>query len=481
MMSTNAPADLRAWLAAVEEIGELRTVEAADAELEIGALTEINDEQRGKALLFDRIQGYPAGHRLLASALITSSRMGLTLGVGPAATVRQLLGDLAGRAQQWETDAPKFSPRVVSSGPVMDHCLSGREIDLRQFPAPLWNEQDGGRYLGTGDVVITRDRDTGIVNLGTYRIMVHDEKRLGLYISPSHHGYRHLQQYHSEGKPCPVAISFGHHPVFLVVGGSALRYGQPEYDYAGAILQTPIEVIEGPVTGLPFPAHSELVIEGFVPPGQRLAEGPFGEYTGYYATGRQDQPVIEVEAVYYRDDPIVLGALNCKPPHDYTFLHCVMKSVLVKEGLDRIGVPAVRGVWFHEAAAANFLIAVSIKQLYAGHATQAGTAALQTQVAATGNGRYVVVVDEDIDPTNLEQVIWALGTRSNPSTDINVLLQTFSNKLDPISPAEGERWRSSRAVINACRPFDRIQQFPAVATASEEVRQKVLAKWPEFR
>jgi UbiD family decarboxylase len=474
-------ADLRAWLAAVETLGELRTVDAADPELEIGALTEINDEQRGPALLFDRIKGHPAGHRLLSSALITSSRLGLAMGVDPAPTVRQLLGELAGKPEQWDAGGPTCSPRVVPTGPVMDNVVSGVQVDLRQFPAPLWNERDGGRYLGTGDVVITRDPETGSVNLGTYRNMVHDEKRLGLYISPSHHGYRHLQMYHSQGKPCPVAISFGHHPVFLVVGSSALPYGQSEYEYAGAILGAPIEVIEGPVTGLPFPAHSELVVEGFVQPGQRLPEGPFGEYTGYYATGRQEQPVVDVEAVYYRNDPILLGALNCKPPHDYTLLQCVMKSVLVKEALERAGVPEVKGVWFHEAAAANFLIAVSIRQLYAGHATQAGAVAIQCQVAATGNGRYVVVVDDDIDPTNLEDVIWALGTRSNPGTDISVLHQTFSNKLDPIGPAEGERWKSTRAVINACKPFDRIQQFPAVATAGPEIRQKVLAKWPEFR
>jgi UbiD family decarboxylase len=474
-------ADLREWLVAVEELGELRTVDAADPELEIGALTEINDEKRGPALLFDRIPGHPAGHRLLSSALITSSRLGLAMGVQAAPTVRQLLNELAGKPQQWDAGAPKFSPRVVPTGPVMENICSGRQVDLREFPAPLWNERDGGRYLGTGDIVVTRDRETGIVNLGTYRNMVHDERRLGLYISPSHHGYRHLQMYHSEGKPCPVAISFGHHPVFLVVGSSALPYGQSEYEYAGAMLQTPIDVIEGPVTGLPFPAHSELVVEGFVHPGNRLMEGPFGEYTGYYATGRQEQPVVDVEAVYFRNQPIMLGALNAKPPHDYTLLQCVMKSVLVKEALEKAGVPEVKGVWFHEASAANFLMAVSIRQLYAGHATQAGTVAIQCQVAATGNGRYVVVVDDDIDPTNLEQVIWALGTRSNPATDINVLLQTFSNKLDPIGPAEGERWKSSRAVINACKPFDRIKEFPPVATAGAEIRQKVLEKWPEFR
>ncbi len=474
-------ADLREWLAKVQKIGELKTIHEADPELEIGTLTEINDGKKGPALLFEKIKGYPKGHRLLSSALITSSRMGIALGLAQTDSTEKLLNQLAGKPRQWGAASGEYQPKVVQSGPVMEHTLSGTDTDLLRFPAPLWNDQDGGRYLGTGDIVITRDAETGVSNVGTYRVMVHDAKRLGLYISPSHHGYRHLQMYHSRGRPCPVAISFGHHPVFLVVGGSALLYGQSEYKYAGAIMEAPIEVIEGPVTGLPFPAQSELVVEGFVPPGKRLPEGPFGEYTGYYATGRHEQPVVEVEAVYYRNNPIVLGALNCKPPHDYTFMSSVMKSVLVKEALTNAGVPEVRGVWFHEAAATNFFTVVSIKQLYCGHSIQAGTLAAQCQVAATGNGRYIVVVDEDIDPTNLEEVVWAVGTRSNPETDIDVLRRTYSNRLDPIAPRDGQGWTSSRAIIDACRPFDRMKEFPPVVRASDEVREKVLRKWPEFR
>jgi UbiD family decarboxylase len=473
--------DLREWLSRVDEVGELKTIHEADPEVEIGTLTEINDSNRGPALLFERIKGYPQGHRLLSSALITSSRLGIALGVEGADTTAKLLQQLEEKPAEWEAASEGCSPKVVQSGPVMENSISGSQVDLLQFPAPLWNEKDGGRYLGTGDIVVTRDPESEVVNVGTYRTMVHDRQRLGLYISPSHHGYRHIQMYHSQGKPCPVAISFGHHPVFLVVGGSALPYGQSEYNYAGAIMGASIDVIEGPLTGLPIPADSELVVEGLIPSEPRMAEGPFGEFTGYYATGRQEAPVIEVEAVYHRSDPVVLGAFNCKPPHDYSFMQSVMKSVLVKNALITAGVPEVKGVWFHEASAVNFLVVVSIKQLYAGHAAQAGVLSAQCQIAATGNGRYVIVVDEDIDPTNLEEVVWAVGTRSNPETDIDVLRRTFSNRLDPIAPRGDGEWSASRAVIDACRPFERIEEFPAVVRATDEAREKVLRKWPEFR
>ena len=186
--SEGTMADLREWLARVEKIGELKTINEADPELEIGALTEINDGKRGPALLFESIKGCPQGHRLLSSALITSSRLGLALGVEPAQTIERLLSQLEGKPQRWEAASQKFSPKVVQSGPVMENTVSGSQLDLLQFPAPLWNDQDGGRYLGTGDIVVTRDPQTGIVNLGTYRTMVHDAKRLGLYISTSQTG-----------------------------------------------------------------------------------------------------------------------------------------------------------------------------------------------------------------------------------------------------------------------------------------------------
>lgn len=472
--------DLREWLSKVDQIGELKALRNADPELEIGTLSEINARNRGSALLFDEMKGYQKGFRLLTSALLTSKRLGITLGVNSANTVQELVNSLEGKSSEWESSASNYPPKEVSEGPVLENTLTGDKVNMLKFPAPLWNEMDGGRYLGTGDVVITRDPQTGVVNVGTYRIAVHDDKTLGIYISPSHHGFRHLRAYHSKGKACPVVISFGHHPLFLVVGGSAIPYGLCEYNYAGAVIDSQIEVIKGPITGLPIPANSEIAIEGFIPPDKRLPEGPFGEFTGYYSSGRTEQPIVEVAAVYHRDDPIVLGAFNCKPPHDYTLMHSVLKSVMVKDALRRVGMPEIKGVWFHECAAVNFLLVVSIKQMYPGHATQAGAVAAQSQVAAQGNGRYIVVVDDDIDPTNLEDVVWAICTRSNPETGIDVLRRTFSNKLDPIAPKETKEWRASRAIIDACRPFNRMNEFPSVVRSRPELREQVEKKWKDL-
>jgi UbiD family decarboxylase len=161
-------------------------------------------------------------------------------------------------------------------------------------------------------------------------------------------------------------------------------------------------------------------------------------------------------------------------------MYSLIRSVMVKESLVRDGVPDVRGVWFHEVSGVNFFAVVSIKQRFPGHARQAAYVVSQCQAAAGHLGRYVVVVDEDIDPSNLQDVIWAMGTRSNPEKDIDLLRNTYSSTLDPIYPKGSRKFFGSRAVIDATRPYDWIEDFPKVAESSEEEKQTVMKKWKEL-
>ena len=136
----------------------------------------------------------------------------------------------------------------------------------------------------------------------------------------------------------------------------------------------------------------------------------------------------------------------------------------------------VRGAWFHEAGSGRTFVVVAIKQRYYGHATQAGLMASQLN-PATYCGRYTVVVDEDIDPANLHDVVWAMGTRSDPGVDITHLNQCQSSRLDPMH--EKDTLFSNRVIINACRPFSWKDEFPRVNKASEELRRKVAEKFRE--
>jgi UbiD family decarboxylase len=223
-----------------------------------------------------------------------------------------------------------------------------------------------------------------------------------------------------------------------------------------------------------MPAHAEIVLEGVMHPGETAPEGPFGEFTGYYAGGRSDQPVVRVERIYHRNDPILGLACPMVPPSDFSYSKCVMKAGMIWDEVERAGLGGVRGVWVHEAGCARMFNVISIKQAYAGHAKQAAMLAASCQ-SGSYLGRFVVVVDEDVDPTNLEEVIWAICTRCDPAQDIDFIRRHWSGPLDPLLP-KGTTW-NSRAVIDACRPFEMLAEFPPVVRASSELRDRVAGKF----
>jgi 4-hydroxy-3-polyprenylbenzoate decarboxylase len=338
----------------------------------------------------------------------------------------------------------------------------------------MLHEHDGGRYIGTDDLVIMRDPEQGWVNCGTYRSMVHGPDRVGLWISPGKHGRQIREKYWREGKPCPVLISCGHDPLLFLAGGNEIRFGLSEYDYAAGHRGEPYDVIESELYRLPMPAHAEIVLEGAMHPGEAAPEGPFGEFTGYYAGGRSEQPVVRVERIYHRNDPILGLACPMVPPSDFSYSKCVMKAGMIWDEVERAGLGGVRGVWVHEAGCARMFNVISIKQAYAGHAKQAAMLAASCQ-SGSYLGRFVVVVDEDVDPTNLEEVIWAMCTRCDPAEDIDFIRRHWSGPLDPRLP-RGVTW-NSRAVIDACRPYDMLGEFPPVVKATSELRARVAQKF----
>jgi UbiD family decarboxylase len=469
---------LRGWIEAVDSIGELTRVHGADAATEIGGLVDLSQERMGNpAILFDAIRGYPAGHRLVANVITSYPRLALTLGLPPEFGPKELVA--AWRKQLG--DRPPQPAQLVERGPVLEHVDRGVSVDATRFPAPVWHEGDGGRYLGTGCIVVMRDPDTGWVNSGTYRVQLHDERTLGLYISPGKHGRLIRDKYWARGKACPVAISMGHDPLLLLLGGLEVPYGTCEYDVAGGIWGSPLEVVAGPVTGLPVPAAAELVMEGEVPVEELRTEGPFAEWAGYYASGQKAEPVVQVQSVLYRDDPIVLGCIPGKPPNDNTFYFSPLRSAFIWDELESSGMPGIVGVWSHEAGGGRFFHIVSIQQLYPGHAKQVGMAVAGCHAGAYAN-RYVVVVDDDIDPTDTNQVLWALCTRTDVSTDIDTLRRCWSTPLDPMAYGGPEQDRlayfNDRLVIDACKPYDRLRSFPTVVGTSDEQRERLRERWP---
>lgn len=468
---------LRGWMAAMRDMGQLIEVRGASWQEDIGMIAElVNKREDTPAIVCDGIPGYPEGYRVLINAVANPGQIAFTYGLPMDLSKMDLSRAVCNVSRQ----AQPLPPVEVASGPALENVLEGQAVDLLRFPTPVWHEGDNNnRYINTGGCVITRDADDGWVNLGTYRVMVHDSKTLGLYISPGKHGRMHLEKYLSRGEPCPIAVVPGPDPLLFIAACSEIPFGMTEYDWAGGVRGKPYSVFRGRATGLPLPADAEIVLEGFVYPGETRTEGPFGEWTGYYGSQSRNEPVIRVQTVYHRHQPIMFGYPPQQPPDAMQRIRSIQRSALLQEEIGKAGVPDVTGAWAFEVGGARLLLAVAIRQRYPGHARQAGHIASQCHVGAYA-GRYVVVVDDDIDPSNLEEVVWAMLTRSDPATSIDIIQRAWSTPLDPRIPPEdraAKRFMNSRAIIDATRPFEWRDQFPPVNAPSPERRRRTLERW----
>ncbi len=475
---TNRANDLRAFIEELREAGDLREIAGADWNLEIGAITELLGEDEGPAILFDDIKGYKAGYRVFSNVLRTHRRTAVNLGLSPELSGVALLDAWRKRIKEM---AP-VAPVTIDDGPVFENRFEGGEVDLERFPAPVWHEQDGGRYLGTGSAVITRDPDTGAVNIGTYRCMVQGKDTISVKMNKGKHGRIAMDKYHARGESCPVAIGFGQAMPIFMVSQMPLKSDQREYEVAGWLQGSPVEVVESPIHGLPIPATAEIVIEGEVPPldlTELPREGPFGEWPGYFAdTTVGEVPLMNVKAVYHRTDPIILGVPPLKPPNNYVSVP--LGAAQLWDQLEGAGIPGVTGVWgyVYGSQSGPFTV-VSINQRYAGHAKQTAMSAASARAGAYG-GKFVVVVDDDIDISNIDDVIWAIATRCNPRDGLDKIRDVWTSPADPaIAPEDRSPlgYTMDRVLIDACRPYRWRDEFPAVNVFSDGYRAKMREKW----
>ena len=464
--------DLREWIVEADKLGEVRYVDGLSWEREIGMATELlHHSDPAPAALFDNIPGYPKGFRVLTN-FFGGKRQNMTIGFAEGLNRLELS---EGFLEVYENEDNQPVPHeIVDDGPIFENVITGDDVDITMFPTPKWHEDDGGRYIGTGGYNVTRDPEEDWINVGTYRVMIHDEKTVGFYISPGKHGRIHRDKYAARGEMMPSAIVLGGDPMTFLMSSSEVPYGLCEFDLMGGLRGKPVECVKGKITGLPFPANAEIVIEGWIDPKEFRLEGPFGEWTGYYASDVREEPVMHVEAIYHRNDPIMLGCPPQRPPDELARYRAVARSALLKRSIKAAGVPDVTAVWAHEVGTARMLVALSIKQRYAGHAAQAGHVACQCHVGAYA-GKYVIVVDDDIDVSDLEQVIWAMLTRSDPATSIDIVNNAWSTPLDPRIPPEEKakkNFTNSRAIIDACRPFHWRDKFPKVNMPSAELAKE---------
>ncbi len=464
--------DLREFLRIATERGEVEIIRGADPHLEMGALCELSLKSTyPPVLLFEEIKGCDPRIRMVSNVRTSE----LFVGNLDLEAVKGLR-----RAGQEKAPVPMIPPREVNTGPVMENVKSGGDVDLGAFPAPHWHEEDGGPYIGTECLVIARDPDTGWVNVGTYRVQVHGKDKLSIFMEPAKHCDLIRRKYWERGEACPFVVTVGQASVLADVARTSLPPGMDELSVAGGRMGEAIDVVPGPVTGLPIPATAEVAFEGLMPPPaeETCDEGPFGEWPGYYASKSRPEPVLRVQAAYHRNDPIMVGQPPMLPTFPGRQTH-LSGSAALWDSLEAAGVSGVKGTWKLPGGGTRFINVVAIEQLFAGHAKQVGLAATACSPGAF-MGRMTIVVDDDIDITNPAEVMWAMATRWDPKTQTDIIDGCWTGYLDPTVPpwkrASGDM-TNSRIIIYAVRPYHWRDDFPKVNQVSKDYADEVRKKW----
>ncbi|MDY6970806.1 MAG: UbiD family decarboxylase [Thermodesulfobacteriota bacterium] len=470
--------DIREFIELLKRNEEVQPIDMeVDWNLEIGAITRRCCEISAPAPLFNRIKDYP-GARIFANPLAKWSRVALAMGMDAHASPGAIIKEYAHRSRS------PIKPVLVSSGPCKEIKHIGDAVDLEALPAPLIHHGDGGRYLSTWHSIVNKDPDRDWVNWGMYRQMIHDKKTLGGLMIPSQDGPSiYYQRYEARNRPMEFATVIGSDPISALVSCNPVGFGVNEVDVAGGIRREPVELVKCETVDLLVPAHAEIILEGTVIPHERKEEGPFGEYTGYNAGGRDLRPVFHVQAITQRKDPI-LTMSNMGVPVDDCDIACAMGySAAITRELNRKGFP-IRDVAYVVPQCGATLVVVSTKVPYAGIARQIATAIWSDKSGM--HFPYVIICDEDVDPTNLDQVMHALTTKCHPLNGIATISNMPGNPLLPfVTPHERQHVIAHCCLFDCTWPTD----WPDKAIPSrvsfdanypKEIQEKVISNWGNY-
>ena len=462
--------DLREYLRALERAGKLHHIRAeVDKDWEIAAVSrlvfqEVPEEQR-PALMFDRVRGHDIP---LCVGTLGASRWVYALALE---TRPEDIPDKWARAQRYPVP-----PRPVEAGPVHEEVKRGDAASLLELPTPVWTRHhDPGPYL-TAPCVITRDPESGAMNVGTYRCQIKGPRKIGMWVNFLQHARQHVEPQRQAGKRVPVAIVLGPDPSVGLCSVSRIVYGVDELAVAGALRGEALEVVPCVTNDLVVPATAEIVIEGEILP-ELEEEGPFGEYTGYMGP-KADSYVVEVRAITHRRNPIFQAFLSQMPPSESSCIRGWGRECAILKHLRDLRLP-VKDVHLLHAGGAAAYLAISMRPQYAGQVQQVMWAAWAVDPAL---GKITVVVDDDIDVRDPFQLNWALSWRVQPSRDIVLLPNTTSVRLDPSQAAEDvpqldvSRRLSSKMGIDATRKH----AYAATSLPPGEDLARARARWTEY-
>lgn len=464
--------DLREYLDQLQQAGKLKVIDQeVDKDWEISAVGRvafqtITGPQR-PALMFNNVKGYDIP---VIFGILGGSRSIYALALETTEDKIQ---------EKWaEAQTNPIPPIPVETGPVKENILKGDEVDVFKFPVPVWTVgEDPGPYL-TSPFIFTKDPETGIPNVGTYRVQLKERNKLGVWVNFVQHARKHKEMNDARNEPTPVAIVLGTDPTIGLCSVARMIYGLDELSAAGGLRGEPVEVVKCETVDLMVPAHAEIVIEGFFRTNELEEEGPFGEYPGYMGPKAMSY-VMDVTCITHRNNPIYQAFLSQMPPSESSMIRSIGREAAIYKHLVKDLKLPVKDVHLLEAGGAAAYMAISMKKEHEGQVRQVMLGAWSVDPTL---GKFLVVVDEDIDIRDQFQLNWALSWRVQPHKDVFMIEDMPAVRLDPsqaadeVTQLDNSRRTSSKMGIDATKKH----QFPAVALPPKEHLEKVRANWEAY-
>ena len=463
---------LRSYLQVLEQRELLKWVDKeVDKDWEIGSVVRMifraMPEEKRYGIGFRNIKGFPGG-RVVAGCIAASVEMiAAALECDPDYAA---IHDLVIRGAN-----NPIEPVLVGTGACKEVIVGPDDVDLLSFPVPVWTPgKDAGPYLTP--LWVTKDPDTGRRNIGIRRAQIKGRNKTGvLFGAPDRGGAIHYEKWKSLGKPMPAAIFIGADPVQYLVAPS--RYGADELCIAGGIRGEPIQLVKCETVDLEVPASAEIIIEGEIPTGASEPEGPFGEFTGYMAGGREG-PVFHAKCITHRKDPILLGIISQFPPSESSMIKVALLEAGLKKHLsDDLNIPGIVDVHALEAGGCTAILWISLKKMYVGHVDQAIFGAMGH--FGMSYYKWIVVTDDDIDIRDPFMRDWILAWRVRPQQDMRIISETAPVELDPSSFRSGlalDEIKGAKVIIDATRKWD----YPDISLPPLDKLRRVAADWEQY-
>ena len=439
--------DLRDFIKQLEKQGELKRVTIpVDPYLEMTEICDRTLKQGGPALLFENPTGYNIP--VLANLFGTPRRVAMGMGAESVTELRgigELLATLKepeppkGMKDAWEKfpiykQVLNMAPKLVSSPPCQELVREGDEIDLSVYPIQTCWPDDAGPLI-TWPLVITKGPNKDRQNLGIYRQQVIGKNKVIMRWLTHRGGALDFKEWQKAypGKPFPVSVALGADPATILAAVTPVPDTLSEYAFAGLLRGSKTEVANCLINDLQVPASAEIVLEGFIYPGETAPEGPFGDHTGYY-NEVDEFPVFTIERITQRQAPIYHSTFTGRPPDEPAVLGVALNEVFVP--ILQKQFPEIVDFYLPPEGCSYRMAVISMKKQYAGHAKRVmlGTWSYLRQFMYT---KFVIVVDDDVNVRNWEDVIWAITTRMDPARDLTILENTPIDYLDFASPVSG--------------------------------------------